>query len=232
MNALSSIDIEEIEEIEEIGMELPLIDDEDVDIGFSQENKSIFLEDVRMTLSDECCSSGVRHTVLFANAAGRVGNKITILNYDFMQRIPEAIRNFSAIRETLDGVEPENLECWIELHHGHVPVGILVTHWKATNDPNPYFMLRRFHLDRKDNAPYIAIWRGSDFMNSTPLANCVNFSHVATDRNRQPVPLLPSMKKGALSIVAIAWAAMAYRLNPSILPGIDQTVINKDLLAA
>jgi hypothetical protein len=199
------------------------------DPGISQENKSIFLEDVRMSLSDECMKSGVRQTVLFANAAGRVGSKITILSHEFITRMPEMLKNFSLIRETLDGSNPDDLECWIELHHGHVPIGILVTHWKAHKDPNPYFMLRRFHLDRADKAPYSAIWRGTDFMNEAPLAKCVDFKHVATSNNKMAIPLIPDMRKGAIAIVAIAWAAMAYRLNPSLVPGIDQTVVRNQI---
>lgn len=218
-------------EVEDFADGADAVDLEEAEISIG--DRSSFLDEVRMSLCDEANASGARQTVLMCHASGRVAldKRVVVLSPNLMQRMPDILRDFQLVRDTLSAAAPEDLENWIEMPSGHVMIGSLVTCWKSEGDSDPYFMLRRFYRGVSENAPYVATWRGSGMTSGLPLAEVVSLNHVAIG-TRPPMPMAQKSKLTALKLVALTWGALAYRLEPTIIAGRAPFVVPETIAAA
>lgn len=202
---------------EEIGGNIPLDDAIDLVSSDDRSERSVFLDNIRMEIHDEGAETNCKQNFLFAAAAGRISSVLR-LEPSFSKYLPGLLSDTKRLQKIINSAQPEDLETWIEFHNSHSPIGFLTTFWLPPKSTNPIFMMRKFQYDVENSSQYVVSWFGDDMKAELPLAKLMHINYVQRGKVMPNTPVHPDTKKSALAMSALLMAALAYKVDNSLIP--------------
>ncbi len=176
------------------------------------ERISSFLDDVRMSLSDEHTMNKSALAKAFSQAAGSVGSSSYILRDEFVDRLVNIFKDMKALKNTLSAANIVDLPCWIEIHKGPVANGFLFGTWSLPDRSDTILLMRMWRGNSDCATPFVIAWPASEMANSDKkIDECLTVMPI-----KKSVTLSKETLMGARNIGLYGMAALAFRLNPAL----------------
>lgn len=181
----------------------------------SQIGITMFLGDVRISLSDASLATGCRQTEILSAAAGSQVST-TLLGDRFYRALPKMISNPEALQHRLRAIKPEAMQGWTEMHRGPEATGFLIAAWSPANHNDTLIMVRAWRNDARGVVPYMVSWQYSTMLTSD-LDDALNYSHT----KHKSIALDHETIKVARKVALVGIAAIVAKADLSIVAQMD-----------